>query len=100
MKRFFSTFFLLIFITLLIVDSVSHHNHDETDKKGIVKYENFKDCKLCLFNNLSSNSYSNNELNASSLIHRFDIHISIYELDVYSKSFNHSLSLRGPPHIS
>ncbi len=100
MKRFYSTFFLLLFIAFLAADSVSHHNHDNTDRKGIVSHKNFEDCKLCLFSNVNSNSFSNYKLNSYNLLERFDTHISSYELVIYRNSFNHCLSLRGPPQVS
>ena len=100
MKRLYSFFFLLLFRTFLVADSVSHHHHDESDSKGIVNHENVEDCKLCLFSNVSSNSDPNFQIKSSINKKRLDISSKNYELVNYTKSFNHSLSLRGPPQIS
>ncbi|MBV19571.1 MAG: hypothetical protein CL870_00535 [Cytophagia bacterium] len=100
MKRLYSFFFLLLFITFLVADSVSHHHHDKTDSEGIVNHQNVEDCKLCLFSNVSSNSDPNFQIKSSINKKRLDISSINYELVNYTKSFNHSLSLRGPPKIS
>ena len=100
MKKNYSIFFLLVFTTFLLGDSLSHHHHHDTAEKGIVTHENFQDCNLCLFSNVNSNSYTGYEFNPHNYLTGFEIYNKFYELVSYNRSFDHSISLRGPPVIS
>ena len=55
MKKNYSIFFLLVFLTFLVGDTLYHHHHHEIEDKGIIAHENFQECNLCLFNNVNSN---------------------------------------------
>ena len=48
MKKNYSICFLLVFLTFLVGDTLSHHHHHEIEEKGIVAQENFQECNLCL----------------------------------------------------
>ena len=52
MKKNYSIFFLLVFLSFLVGDTLSHHHHHDIEDKGIVAHENFQDCNLCLFSNV------------------------------------------------
>lgn len=97
MKRLYSIFFLFIFITFLVADTTSHHHHDEIENKGIVKHENLQDCNLCLFSKVNSNSYTYYEFNPHEYLATYVIYNDNYDLVFYNRSFDHSISLRGPP---
>ena len=97
MKRFYSFFLLSVFIIFLVADNTSHHFHDEIEKKGIAKHENFKDCDICLFSGVNSNSLSvYNAKPFNHLVGFKDLNI-INESDNYTKLFNDQIFLRGPP---
>ena len=97
MKQTFSIFFLLVFLTFLVGDTLSHHHHHEIEDKGIIAHENFQDCNLCLFSNVNSNSFTSNEFNSHSYLDRYETYNKVYQLVCYNRSFDHSISLRGPP---
>ena len=97
MKKNCSLLFLLVFTTFLVGDSLSHHHHNEIKEKGIVAQENFQDCNLCLFSNVNSNSYTGYEFNPHNYLTGCEIYNKSYELVSYNRSFDHSISLRGPP---
>ena len=97
MKKNYSILFLLVFLTFLVGDTLSHHHHHEIEDKGIVAHENFQDCNLCLFSNVNSNSFTNYKYNPYSYLDGYKIYNKDYELVYYNRSFDHSISLRGPP---
>ena len=97
MKKNYSIFFLLVFTSFLLGDSLSHHHHHDTAEKGIVTHENFQDCNLCLFSNVNSNSYIYYEINPHEYLINHGIYNDNYDLVIYNRSFDHSISLRGPP---
>jgi len=97
MKRLYSIFFLFVFIIFLVADTTSHHHHDEIENKGIVKHENLQECNLCLFSNVNSNSYTYYEFNPHEYLTTHVIYNDNYDLVFYNRSFDHSISLRGPP---
>ena len=99
MKKNYSIFFLLVFTSFLLGDSLSHHHHHDTAEKGIVTHENFQDCNLCLFSNVNSNSYIYYEINPHEYLITHGIYNYNYDLVIYKRSFDHSISLRGPPKI-
>ena len=97
MKKIYSFFFLFLFTTFLITNAASYHYHDDIEKKGIVKHENFQDCNVCLFSNVNSNSYTYYEFNPHEYLATHVIYNNNYDLVFYNRSFDHSISLRGPP---
>ena len=99
MKKNYSILFLLVLLTFLVGDTLSHHQHHENEDKGIIAYENFQDCNLCLFSNVNSNSFTNYKYNPYSYLDDYKIYNKDYELVYYNRSFDHSISLRGPPSI-
>ncbi len=100
MKKNYSKFLVLIFATFLVFDSLSHHHHNYTAAKGIITHENFQDCNLCLFNNVNSNSYTGYKFNPHSYLDGYETYNKVYQLVSYNRSFDHSISLRGPPPTS
>ena len=97
MKKNYSIFFLLVFLTFLVGDTLSHHHHHEIEDKGIIAHENFQDCNLCLFSNVNSNSFTNYKFNPHSYLTCYEIYNKDYDLVFYNRSYDHSISLRGPP---
>ena len=97
MKKFYSFFLLSIFITFLVADSTSHHFHDKIEKTGIVKYENFEDCDICLFSGVNSNSLSVYNVKPFNNLVGFKNLNIINESNNYTKLFNDQIFLRGPP---
>ena len=99
MKKYYSILFLLIFLTFLVGDTLTHHQHHEIEEKGFINHENFQECNLCLFSNVNSSSFTNYEFNPHSYLDGYKIYNKDYELVYYNRSFDHSISLRGPPSI-
>lgn len=99
MKNNYSILFLLVFLIFLVGDTLSHHQHHEIEDKGIIFYEYSQDCNLCLFNNVNSNSYTSNKFNSYNYLDSYEIQNKGYELVYYNRSYDHSISLRGPPNL-
>ena len=70
MKKNYSIFFLLLFLSFLVGDT---------------------------FSNVNSNSFTSNEFNPHSYLDRYETYNKVYQLVCYNRSFDHSISLRGPP---